>query len=185
MLTVTEIVRSLGGAWELFLGRAEGLTRLDRSLGGFWRSFLVILLILPINAVSMLAVSRVGTTGETFDQLFWGGLPVLFLDWVAFPALLAAVAGPLGVKRTYVDYVVARNWASPLAAALLAVPLLLQGAGFLPSGVATLLSLVALAVVLRYHFMIVRFALRTTIPISIGVVVADVFLSIFIVAIGQ
>ena len=130
MLTAPEIVRSLGGAWALFLGRREGLERLDRSLAGFWRSFLVIILILPINAVSMFAASRLDNATETFDQLFWGGLPVLLVDWIAFPVLLAGAAGALGVKRTYVDYVVARNWAAPLASVLLAVPLVFQGAGF-------------------------------------------------------
>lgn len=185
MLSPAEISRSLGGAWQLFLGRPEGLRGLDRSIDGFWRSFLVILLILPVNAVSMLAASRLETASETFGQLFWGGLPVLALDWVAFPILLALAAGPLGVKRTYVDYVVARNWASPIAAALLSVPLILQGAGFIPMGVGTLLSLVAMAVVLRYHFMIVRIALGTTIPLSVGIVVADVFLSILLVALAQ
>jgi len=185
MLTPAEISRSLAGAWQLFLGRADGLQRLDRSIDGFWRSFLVILLILPINAVSMLAASRLEQANRTFEQLFWGGLPVLALDWIAFPVLLALAAGPLGVKRTYVDYVVARNWASPLAAAILAVPLVLQGAGLIPMAVGTLLSLVAIAVVLRYHFMIVRFGLRATVPLSVGVVVADVALSIFISALAR
>jgi len=182
MLTPSEIARSLGGAWQLFLARPDGLQRLDRSLGGFWRSFLVILLILPINAVSMLAASRLEITDGTFDQLFWGGLPILFLDWISFPVLLALAAGPLGVKRTYVDYVVARNWASPLASALLAVPLVLQGGGIIPAGMSTLLSLVAMALVLRYHFLVLRIALGVTIPIAIALVVFDVLLSIFIVA---
>jgi hypothetical protein len=185
VLTPAQIARSLGGAFDLFLGRAEGLQRLDRSIDGFWRSFLVILLILPINAVSMLAASRLEGTAETFGQLFWGGLPVLALDWITFPILLAAAAGPLGVQRTYVDYVVARNWASPIAAGLLAVPLVLQGAGFLPAPIGTLLSLVAMAVVLRYHYMIVRIALGVTIPLAVGIVVADVFLSLVIVALAQ
>lgn len=182
MLTPEEIARSLGGAWQLFLGRPEGLQRLDRSLGGFWRSFLVIFLILPVNAVAMLAASRLEIATETFDELFWGGLPVLFVDWIAFPVLLALAAGPLEVKRTYVDYVVARNWASPIAASLLAIPLVLQGGGIIPEAMATLLSLVGMALVLRYHFIILRTALKVTIPTAVTLLVFDVVLSIFIVA---
>jgi hypothetical protein len=181
VLTVGEIRRSLGGAWGLFLGRADGMEALDRSVDGFWRSFLVILLILPINAVSMLAASRAGAS-DGFDELFWGGLPVLALDWVAFPIVLAAFAGPLEIRRTYTSYVVARNWASPLAASILAVPLVLQGAGWIPPTAGTLLSLAAMAIVLRYHFMIMRIALKTSIPVSAGLVGADVFISIILVA---
>jgi len=182
VLSVSEISRSLTGAWLLFLGRPDGLQALDRSLSGFWRSFLVVILILPINAVTMFGVSRSEGATETFDALFWGNLPVLFLDWVAFPAVLAAAAGPLDVKRTYVSYVVARNWATPLAATILAIPLILQGAGWLPATAATLLSLAGMAIVLRYHFMILRMALGTTVPVSAGLVAADLFLSLLIVA---
>ncbi|XWN31730.1 MAG: hypothetical protein ROR55_01015 [Devosia sp.] len=182
MFTVGEIKRSLWGAWQLFLGRPEGLAALDRSLSGFWRSFGVIIFLLPINAVATLAITRAGATdGETFNELFFDGLPVLMVDWVAFPLLLAAAAGPLGIKGNYVSYVVARNWAAPIAAAILMVPFLLQGAGWIDVNMGVILSVVGLGIVLRFHYMIVRISLGLTVPLTIGLVVADLLLTLVLV----
>ncbi|WP_108660740.1 hypothetical protein [Acuticoccus kandeliae] len=181
MLTPTEIRRSLNGAWLLFLGRAEGLAALDRSADGFWRSFAVILLLLPINAITLLAVSRTGETTASFQEMFFEGLPVLALDWVAFPIILALSAGMLGVKRTYVSYIVARNWMAPIAAVILAIPVVLQGAGWLGPSPAVLLSLLSMGLVLRYHYLVVRLALETTMGLSIGLVVVDLLVTLVFV----
>ena len=176
-----EITRSLGGAWQLFRGRPEGLLALDRTLGGFWRSFAVIALVVPLNAVTVLSIARANGEGD-FRSLFGDGLPVLAADWIAFPLALALFAGPLGVNRTYPSYVVARNWAAPIAAALVMVPFLLQGAGWIgPSGT-MFLSLIAFALVLRYHFIVLRLALQTTVPISLALMLVDLLLTLLLVA---
>ncbi|WP_420391555.1 hypothetical protein [Acuticoccus sp.] len=178
---MSEVQRSLAAAWLLFLGRRDGLDLLDRSVAGYWRSFGVILLVLPIDAVSLVALSRIGAT-EPFGQAFAQRLPVLALDWVAFPVALAAIAGPLGISHRYVTYVVARNWAAPLGWTLLTVPLVLQGAGFLGETAATLAAVVALGVVVRYHYVIVRLALGVDVAIAGALVVADVLLSLLLLA---
>lgn len=182
MLTSAEIARSLTGAWLLFRGRGDGLLALDRSVDGFWRSFAVIILLLPLNALTTFAISRADGTGEPFDAMFLGSLPVLLLNWIAFPAALALAAKPLGIRRTYASYVVARNWAAPLVGVIFAVPFILQGAGWIETAPAVLLSLVAIAVVLRYEYVIARIALRTSIPVSIGLVIADFMLAMLLVA---
>ncbi|MCF3932260.1 hypothetical protein L1787_02370 [Acuticoccus sp. M5D2P5] len=181
MLTVSEIVRSLNGAWLLFLGRREGLDLLDRSAEGFWRSFAVILLLLPLNAVTILAVARSQGVDKPFNEMFLEGLPVLALDWVAFPIVLAFAAGMLGVKRTYTSYIVARNWMAPVAAAILAIPVILQGAGWIGPTTSILLSLISMGLVLRYHYLVVRLALETTVGLSIGLVVVDLLLTLVFV----
>ena len=43
---------NLAGAWQVMLGRPEGLNRLDTSLEGFWRSFAAIVLVVPIRCCS-------------------------------------------------------------------------------------------------------------------------------------
>ncbi|MBJ3775374.1 hypothetical protein [Acuticoccus mangrovi] len=182
MLSTAEITGSLRGAWQLFCNRPDGLRALDRSVTGFWRSFRVIVLLLPINAITMLAVSRMGRGTESFGDLFLGGLPVLLLDWIAFPVVMAVAAGSLGVKATYVSYVVARNWAAPISSAILAIPFILQGAGWVEPTLAVILSLIAMGLVLRYHYLILRIALGTTVPISIGLVIVDMLLSLLLVA---
>ncbi len=180
MLSVGEIRRSLGGAWWLFLNRADGLKALDRSVEGFWRSFAVILLLLPLTAISVLAVTR-NNPEIPFGELFMAQLPLMAVDWVAFPLLLALGAKPLGISAHYVDYVVARNWAAPIGSAFLTVPLVLEGVGWVPSEGANILSIVALLVVMRYHFVIVRITLKTPVAFSIGLVIADFFLSLVMI----
>ncbi|GAB5374324.1 MAG: hypothetical protein AcusKO_07860 [Acuticoccus sp.] len=180
MLSVSEITRSLRGAAALFLGRSEGLVALDRSLSGFWRSFLAVLLVLPLDAITLLAIARTGRSEAGVGTLFMQHLPAVLIDWVAFPVLMALLARPLGVGRNYASYVVARNWCAPIAMAVLTIPYLLSGAGWVPQEGAALLMLIATLVVLRYHYVIVRVALQTPVGTSIGIVVADLLLSLVI-----
>ena len=181
MLGLSEIDRSLRGAAQLFLGRKEGLQALDRSVEGFWRSFAVIFILLPINAIVVLAIARTGSRAS-FGSLFMEQLPLLFIDWFAFPIALALVAGPLGVSSRYVTYIVARNWAAPIAGAILAIPYLLQGAGWIPVNGAALLSLIAILIVLRYGYLVLRLALGTSAAISAGLVAADLGLTLLLIA---
>ncbi|MEM7693629.1 MAG: hypothetical protein AAF318_04210 [Pseudomonadota bacterium] len=173
-----EAIRSLSGAALLFVGRQEGLDRLDRTFRGFWRSFLAIGLLIPLNFVASAAVDAGGRGGRDFaDQL-----PLIVLDWLLFPLILALVAEPLGIARRYVSYVVARNWAAPIAATLLTIPLILEGAGWVPALGGALLSVVALGLALRYHFMVVRLSLGVPVMFAIGLVAADFLLTIVLVS---
>ena len=180
MTTTGEITRSLSGAALLFRGRDAGLAYLDRTVDGFWRSFAVIFLIIPIHILTLYAVSR--TSGGTpFGSAVRESLPLLALDWVLFPACLAAAAKPLGVSRNYVTYVVARNWAAPIAAAITLVPFMLQGAGWVTEEGGALLTLIALGIVLRFHYLIVRIGLQVTPALAIGLVAVDFMLSLVLV----
>lgn len=185
MLTSAEIARSFRGVIALFMGKAEGLKLLDRSVDGFWRSFAVIVLLLPFSAVNVLAVIRLGGSGDNFSQLFFRQLPVLGLDWIAFPLAMAAAAKPLGVSANYVTFVVARNWAAPICAAVVTVPYLLQGAGWVPAEGAALLSLIAFLVVIWYDYVIIRLTLRAPVSITAGLVIADLLLSLLIFSLFQ
>ena len=55
MLDREEIVRSLTGAWELFLDRPGAMRHFDVSVDGFWRSFAAVLLVVPSYAFAVLA----------------------------------------------------------------------------------------------------------------------------------
>lgn len=139
------------------------------------------MLLIPINAVMSLALAR--TEGRPSDGGFvvFDGLLLLAADWVAFPIVLALIARPLGVTATYVSYVVTRNWAAPLAAAIMALPLVLAGAGWTGDGLTAILSLLALALVLRFHYLILRFALDVAPGPAFGLLSADLMLSLALV----
>ena len=89
-----EIVRSLTGAWRLFLDRPDAMRFFDVSVDGFWRSFAAVVLILPAYALFALA-ERIEILDEpVVDPAFGDGsflankLLTLALDWITLPILL-------------------------------------------------------------------------------------------------
>ncbi|WP_018184815.1 hypothetical protein [Kaistia granuli] len=176
---------ALTGALELFLGRREGIQRFDFSLDGFWRSFGAILYVLPFFAISIAVEHRlrppdVMVTGPSDGLFVLSRLIDLGLDWVMMPLLLAAFARNLGIARTYASYVVVRNWASVVMSAPQALIALLVGLGLIPIEFAAVLSLAVVGVMLRYHYQIVGATLGGTQPFKIGLVGADLVLSLIL-----
>lgn len=144
MLSADEVQTSLAGAWQLMMGKADGLRLLDLSADGFWNSFFALVVAAPA-----LVVGWVGVANEIGDPDLVSGrvgtmLKVALVDvgtWVLPLAVLAAVARHVGIGPRFVAYVVASNWASALIAWVL-LPAALARL-LLPPGseVATLLSL--------------------------------------------
>src|SRR3546814_1942435 len=86
---------------------------------------------------------------------------------------MSYLAPALDKNRQYIRYIVAYNWsAGPQALVLLGV-LVLGATGFLPTGFTHLLGLVALIVLLVYHFFIVRIALEADTFAAIALVVGE------------
>lgn len=187
MPDLEEIVRSLIGAWRLFLDRPDAMRYFNVSVDGFWRSFAAIILVVPAYAL-FAGVEQVEILNEpVVDPAFSGPAFVankaltLVLDWITLPILLAVFAAPLGVGRTYAAYVVARNWCVVLATAPFGIIALLSLIGFLGIGPANLLALVISVVVIYYNYMIARRALVAGTGLAIGVVVADLAFSLIVV----
>lgn len=183
--TAAETVRSLRGSWQLFLGRPDAMRHFDTSFAGFWRSFGVFALLVPMNAVLILTEMRlIQVSGQAPVEAFpiaafafWKYLN-LGLDLVLFPLVLAVLAGLLQVNRTYVRYVVARNWCIPLALAITLVPAMLYAAGLIGQTIAEVLLIAAIVIVLRFHYMVMRAALQTGVGTTLGLVALDVALSL-------
>lgn len=181
-----EIVRSLIGAWRLFLDRSDAMRFFDVSVDGFWRSFGAILLILPAYIPVVLSdrarILTEAVAGEGFDaSSFFANRGVwLALNWVALPILLAVVAQPLGVSRTYASYVVARNWCAVLTVAPFGLIALLSLAGVVGNEVASVISLAIIVVVIRFDYLIARRALGADVGLAVAVVLADLAIGLAI-----
>ena len=186
MLSRDEIVRSLTGAWELFLDRPDALRYFDLSVDGFWRSFRAIVLVVPSYFLTVLAdrLARLSDavpdpgTGDT--AFFVAKAVALGIDWVALPVLLAAVAGPLSVEKGYSAFVIARNWGSVISVAPFGAIGLLQVLGLIGMDTASYLSLAALIIVLRYVYLMARRALGAGIGLAAAIVAFDLLLSLSI-----
>jgi hypothetical protein len=174
-----EIVRSLTGAWRLFLDRSDAMRFFDVSVDGFWRSFGAILLVLPAFILVVLsdrarivtdALLSEGFDGSSFlaNRAVW-----LALNWVALPILLAVAAQPLGVSRTYASYVVARNWCAVLTVAPFGVIALLSLVGLVGSEPASVISLAIIVLVIRFDYLIARRALGADVGLAVAIVLVD------------
>lgn len=187
MITRDEIVRSLTGAWEIFLDRPDAMSRFDVSVEGFWRSFQAILLVIPSYLVvafaerSLLLTMATENTVPLGDEGFFAAKAVaLAVDWVALPLVMAVAAGPFGIADRYVAFVVARNWAAVLIMLPYAAIAILFGLGFFGTSLASFLSLAVLIVALRMQFQVARRSLEVPVAFAIAVVVFDFVLSLTI-----
>lgn len=174
---------AIRSAFDLFLGRREALARFDMSVDGFWHSFRAMLYVLPFFAVNaavehgmMLADSVVDTASDTAFVL--ARVADFGIDWIAMPVLLALLAARLGISRSYAPYVIVRNWALVVMSAPQALISLLLGFGLLSLEISAALSLAVLAVMIRYHYRIIRWTLGKPPGFAIGLVAADIVLSL-------
>jgi len=173
---------NLAGAWAVMFGRSEGINRLDTSLDGFWRSFAVVILIAPFALLALLSQQPLNVDGAAppgGDSIVWDGFALL-VDWFAFPLLFAFVARPFGLGSRYVTFIVARNWASVIIGAMVAVIHALHLLGVLPSVIMPYALIVAVGVSLRFSYIIVRTTLVVSAAMAIPIVILDFLLSLVI-----
>jgi hypothetical protein len=175
---------NLAGALEVMLGRPEGLQKLDFSLEGFWRSFAVFALILPFALLALISQQRLAAASANAVPAASGSLMmeigVLAIDWISFPILFAVMARPLGLASRYVPFIVTRNWASVVVGAMMAVVHALFLIGVLPVTMATLLLFAAIAVALRFSYVITRITLEAPLVVALPIVIFDFLLSLTI-----
>ncbi len=187
MISLDEIARSLQGAWLLFFDRAGAIRLFDAGYRGFWRSFQAAVLVVPAYELTVLADRRAmlaAADGQGFNEVAYTAARWLAFafDWVTLPLLLAALAGFLGIRRGYPTYVVARNWTSVLAVLPFGVIALLDVAGVFSAEILFLPSLLALAIALRFSYVVARRALDVGVDVAIGFVALDFLVSLTLTA---
>lgn len=184
MFAPGEVIRSLDGAWRLVLNRPEALRFFNFSAEGFWRSFGAVFLVAPFYLIVALAdrsalIADPVTAPSFNDTAFWWMKAfTLAIDWLAFPILLAALAGFIGMRRTYPAYIVARNWGAVLTVPPFALITLLGAAGLMSSEAAVLPSLAAIAFALRYGYVCARRALAVEVDVAVLMVILDFLVSL-------
>ncbi len=175
----TNLPASLSGAWDVMNGRIEGLRKLDITIDGFWRSFGAVALILPVALIAM-ASERVALSNMGHEAVaLTGGQVVLrfitvIVDWLAFPAILALFARPMGIATHFVPYIVARNWAAVLIAGLFAMPHFFHAMGILPTGILSIMLLGLFAIAVWFSYIVVRTALQVPPVLAVPIVILEI-----------
>lgn len=181
-----DIRQNLSAVWGIFRGRPEAIRGIDASYEGFWRSFGVIALVVPIYIPYVMSeyslITGDGVVEEDFslNAYLVSRVFSLLVDWVAFPLMMAAIAGPLGIAKRYAPYITAYNWSNLIVVLPLALPGILYGFGLVPGQIATLLLLAGLAVFVRTRYTIARAALNAQAPLAIGLVALDFGLGLLV-----
>jgi hypothetical protein len=175
----------LAGASQILLGRPEGLNRLDTSLEGFWRSFAVVIVVAPIAFLTFVGEAPPPSDPNAVVETLTAAYVVLYgitllVDWFAFPLVFALLAPSFGLGSRYVPFIVARNWASIIISAIVAVAHVLRILGLLPVAVLPYALLVVLAIALRLSYVLVRTTLSVSIAMALPIVVLDFLLSLVI-----
>jgi hypothetical protein len=185
VIDIDEIRRSLAGAWQVFLGRPGALRTFDISSDGFWRSFRAIGLVAPLYALTAIADWRAAGSSAALPpdgSAFAAARAItLVLDWAALPALLAGLAGFLGIQRGYTAFVVVRNWSTVITILPFAAIAALDLLGLLPGDLVVIPSLAALGFALRFGYMAARATLGVTVDVAIGFVALDFLVSLALV----
>ena len=164
------------GALRLAQMDRTGLEYFDRSVHGFWRSFYAAALVLPIYAVTLLAIGKVSS-----DPGLWMLEAVGYaVGWLAFPCLMLTLADLMDRRQRYFDFMVPYLWAAVPQNFLLCGMTLLSVSGVLPDDVGSLLRLTAFFCVLAYKWYIARVGLEVTGGAAVGVVVVDIALDLLI-----
>ena len=112
---MSDIQRSLLGAWRLMTGRADGLRLLDISADGFWNSFMAIPVALPALAVGwIMSANGIAEPGA-------GRLPIVLMlaivdlsVWIVPLVVFVFAAPQFGLSDRVAHFVVAYNWGEAL-----------------------------------------------------------------------
>ena len=191
MLTIADIRAGLNGASGLMRGDRDAMREFDVSFEGFWKSFFAILVILPVLLLYIhgewqtLAMTE-PPSGDPLDvpQSYPAFVPkrllVSAVDWLAYPLIILAAAGPLGIENRVVPYIVAQNWSTVIVSAVVAAPGIMFGFGLMSGTIAGMMTLALFAFALRYFYLVARIALDAPVSLAIGLVAFNAVSSIFL-----
>jgi hypothetical protein len=125
-----DIQRYLTGAWQLMMGKREGVALLDVSADGFWNSFFAIAIALPALIVGWVGTANeIGADPAAAASRLSYLLRLALIDigaWILPLVGLAFVASTAGIRDRFVHYVIASNWSSAILAWLMLPAALLR-----------------------------------------------------------
>ncbi|WP_350336087.1 hypothetical protein [Coralliovum pocilloporae] len=182
--SIEETTRSVKGVWRLFFGDTSGLSALDTSYSGFWRSFLVLVYLVPFYAINVLARFALLDENAAPDGFTPTGNHYLLeavtigIDWLVFPVLAIFFVRAFGGSEHYARLIVARNWASLIAIQFVTAPALLYLLGVVDIATFMFLRIIAVALIIRYQFIIIRRTLHCPVSAAVGLIVIDILLAI-------
>jgi len=162
--------RSVDAAFDLVTRNPRAWTKFDLTVEGFFRSFTAILLVLPMNILmdvilTRLALTRAAEAGREIMVTPYGLGDAVFsslalcTQWMIFPIVMIFVLRFLGLAHRYTALIIAHNWGT-VVVWLFNMPVFLLYAARMISADLTLdLYFIVLGLTLYYRFYIAQSAL--------------------------
>jgi len=173
MISQSEIVLSLRGAFRLGLRDTAGLRDFNVSIAGFWRSFTAALIVAPGYAALIGPRIAALSAGAAWRAVLVEILGYVII-WTAFPLAMHHLAPRIGRDDAYIRFIVAHNWGATVQMMILLTATAVGGS--LPGGAGVLLQMIGLGLILYYQW----FVARTALAVSGGTAAAIVALGILI-----
>ena len=173
MITRSELLISLYGAWRLLIRDPRGIEILDDSIEGYWKSFYCALVVLPGFGLWF--------AFSVYDPTHEAGLSRILsvegigyvISWVVWPLLMAYIAPEIDRDLNYIRYIVAYNWSKGISIAIYMIVLALGLPGIVPDGIMAFFSFIALVVILSYRWYILCIGLEVSPGAAAGLVACD------------
>ncbi len=165
------IARQLRGAWNVMLGRPEGLEALDISEAGFWRSLTAVLVSLPPLLLSWTITGReiAASSSMTVPSVVWRLSVIEMAAWFLPLLVLAFTARPLGFGDRFVHFFIASNWASAVLVYLASPYDLIELFAPDADNLHLIAGLIILTIVIVAMVRLIHLTLRQSYPVSIAV----------------
>lgn len=185
MISTSEIVHGLTGAWRIAMLDATAARHFDLSADGFRRSFWALAITVPIIFFTTASLWQIGQASGTieladFTSFVTVQVGATVLYWAAYLLVMIGVARHLRLGSSYAAYVIVFNWGEMMTSALFALPLLLNAFGILPSPIAVTLMLPAMAALVWYRWQIARQVLGATPPAAAAILALDLALNLML-----
>ncbi len=178
MISVTDIVRALYGAWRLALFDPKGHTFFDISTAGFWRSFQAALVIAPLFILLIIGRYVADQIETPFARYLPVELSAYTLSWLVFPVVTEWLTRTLGCRDRFIGFIIAYNWAMVPQYLIFSVVILLGLTGLIPADTADGIALILLIWTFVFNGFICKTALDVPVSTAAGVVFLDFLLGL-------
>ncbi len=178
MLSSSEIVRGTEGSFKLLTRDPAALYYFDNTFEACLRSFRVMALAAPLYAVWLLLrySFEVESQADEIEIIFVEALHYV-VDWLLFPVIFYEIARRRGWLERYPRYIIALNWVSLPAIALMVLG---KAVGLLVPPIGDALEFVMQILLFYWFLAVTRAAMQLSWPISILLLVVNSVPSFFL-----
>jgi len=177
---LTEILKSLYGAYRLARFAGDGLNHFNLTPAGFFRSFTAAAIVAPFFLALLVARFNGLEEPPVFGRYLILEILAFVISWCAFPLIMQGICGSIDRSDKYIRFVVAYNWSMVLQNVIYISIIVLGSWGVLSQGTTNGLALIVLVWSLAYTGFVARTALDVPPMTAAGIVVVDFLLSLCI-----